>query len=488
LNASIPFTEEAQPFRVRAGCSPLHPAHRLEIVLVEEQPHVVLLLGPDPVLPGEHPARIHADAQDLPSDGAHALELLGIALIEGDVGVQIPVPGVQDVGDADAARLGGPVDPVDHLGQARAGNDRIVHVEVGREASHRAERPLASAPEREPLRLITRHAHLDGAVLGTACLHPLALRRDRLGRAVQLDEQHGAGVTRIAGGEDRVLDGLNGAVVHHLEGGRNDAGRDDRRDRLAGRNECRKARQQRAHALGERSQAHRRRRDDPDGSLGADEDPAQVVAERVAILASEGDDGAVGQHDLQRQHVGAGRAVLERVRAAAVLGDVPADRAGRLAGGVGRIVQAERGHRLGEVRVDQARLHRGGGVDGVDREDSVHARALDQHAAIDGGSASGETRARSARHERHTRLEAGTHRTGHALGPEGEHDRGGPAAQQRQAVRLVDEQIPRSVEDLLDLREATQPGDECGCRVSQCRGARARLRRGRGSARSRASP
>src|SRR5207247_9407886 len=71
-------------------------------------------------------------------------------------------------------------------------------------------------------------------------------------------------------------------------------------------------------------------------ALGADEDTGQVVAEALARLAAEPHDLAVRHDDLEPQDVIRGHAVLERVRAAGVVGDVAADRAGLLTGRVGR--------------------------------------------------------------------------------------------------------------------------------------------------------
>ena len=51
---------------------------------------------------------------------------------------------------------------------------------------------------------------------------------DVVGKAIDLDQEHRAGVHRVAGVIGR-LDGLDGEVVHHLQRGRHDAGGDDAR-------------------------------------------------------------------------------------------------------------------------------------------------------------------------------------------------------------------------------------------------------------------
>ena len=63
------------------------------------------------------------------------------------------------------------------------------------------------------------------------------------------------------------------------------------------------------------------------------------------VVARERDELAVGQHDVDGEHVVDREAVLEAVRAARVLGDVAADRADLLARRVGRVVEAVAGDR-----------------------------------------------------------------------------------------------------------------------------------------------
>ena len=140
---------------------------------------------------------------------------------------------------------------------------------------------------------------------------------------------------------------------------------------------------------------------DAEGALGADEEADQVVALRVARLAAEPHDLAVGQHHLEAEHVVGRHAVLQRVRAAGVVGDVAADGAGLLARGVGRVVEALRPHRPREVQVDQPRLDHGDLVVVVDLEHAVHPHQRDHEAALGGQAAAGEPGAGAARDEGH---------------------------------------------------------------------------------------
>ena len=96
---------------------------------------------------------------------------------------------------------------------------------------------------------------------------------------------------------------------------------------------------------------------DPERPLRADDDPEQVGAVvGVDRLAAEHEQLAVGQDERRARDVVDGEPVLEAVRAAGVLGDVAADRADLLAGGVGRVEEAVRRDRAGDVEVRDARL------------------------------------------------------------------------------------------------------------------------------------
>ena len=64
--------------------------------------------------------------------------------------------------------------------------------------------------------------------------------------------------------------------------------------------------------------------------------PGEVVARLIGGHAAGVDDGAIGQHGFEAEDVVGGDAVAEGVRAAGVFGDVAADGAGALAGGIGR--------------------------------------------------------------------------------------------------------------------------------------------------------
>ena len=160
----------------------------------------------------------------------------------------------------------------------------------------------------------------------------------------------------------------------------------------------READQHGARGLGLRQDAHGDLGDHAEQAFGAGHQAEQVVAVGVEVLAAEADDVAVGQHQLQAQHVVGGEAVFQAVHAARVLGDVAADGAGDLRGRVGRVVEARVLDRLGDAEVGHAGLGDDGAVLEVDVEDPVEL-AQAQHDAV--GERQGAARERGAGAARH---------------------------------------------------------------------------------------
>ncbi len=149
---------------------------------------------------------------------------------------------------------------------------------------------------------------------------------------------------------------------------------------------------------GDAQQAHEGLRDDAERALGADDDAGEVVAGQVARGAAGPDDAAVRQHQLEAEDVVGRDAVGQAVRPAGVLGDVAADGAGALAGGVGGVVEAVLRDGLAQLQVDDAGLDQRGQVLDVDLEDALHARHGDEHAAHGRDGAAAEAGAGAARH------------------------------------------------------------------------------------------
>src|SRR5436309_1811795 len=150
---------------------------------------------------------------------------------------------------------------------------------------------------------------------------------------------------------------------------------------------------------------------------------------------------AVRHHDLEPEHVIGRDAVLQRVRAARVVGDVSADRTRLLARGIGRVVVALRPDLPGEVEVHEARLDDRELVVVVHLEDAVHPHEGDHDAALRGEAPAREPRAGAARHEGHPLAVCEPDDRRHVRRGRREHDEVRQRPEQREAVGLVHEQL-----------------------------------------------
>ncbi|MGY4348333.1 hypothetical protein ACVWXM_004800 [Bradyrhizobium sp. GM7.3] len=146
---------------------------------------------------------------------------------------------------------------------------------------------------------------------------------------VELDDEEGLDIERIAG-MDEGLRGVDRGLVHHLHAAGNDAGADDARHAFAGRLDLREADHQRARRLRLLQDAHRDLGDDTEQAFRAGDDAHQIVAGVFRRLAADAQDLAAHQHDLAAEHVVGGHAVFQAVHAAGILRDIAADRAGDL--------------------------------------------------------------------------------------------------------------------------------------------------------------
>src|SRR5205807_1127317 len=121
----------------------LDAPHRGEVSRRELQRHVAVLLHADAVLAGERTARLDARREDLDAGLLRALELIGsVAQVEHDQRMNVPVPGMEDIGDPDAVPLSGLLDETEDLGKAGPRDDPVLHVVVRGETAHRRERAL----------------------------------------------------------------------------------------------------------------------------------------------------------------------------------------------------------------------------------------------------------------------------------------------------------------------------------------------------------
>ena len=122
---------------------------------------------------------------------------------------------------------------------------------------------------------------------------------------------------------------------------------------------------------------------DAECAFAADEDTHEIVAGRVghAVWRAEPDELARGKDDFAAEHVRRGEAVLETVCAAGVFGEIAADGADDLRGGVGRVEEAGAADEFGDLRVGDAGLDGDESVFEIDGGHAVHAREADDDAA-----------------------------------------------------------------------------------------------------------
>ena len=163
-----------------------------------------------------------------------------------------------------------------------------------------AEGGLASLPQQRALGVVGGHTDRADGVRVRRGLDGGALRVDRRLRAVHLDDEDRGGVGRVAGVRER-LGSDHDAVVHHLDGRRHDAARDDVGDRCGAVVDGREVEQHRANGGRQRREPDAHGRHDAERPLGAHEHAAQVVARGLGRLRPDPVHRAVGQHDLERR-------------------------------------------------------------------------------------------------------------------------------------------------------------------------------------------
>ena len=274
---------------------------------------------------------------------ASSLGALGLArdsLVVEHERMQVAVAGVEDARDPEpvlGAELG---DPAQHLGQLRARNDAVLDVVARRDPPHRRERRLAAAPDavRAPRRVsaaCSSNAPQSRQIRSTAAESSSDLRRG----PVELDDQHRARAGRVARARrpPRPPRSSSASIIS-IAAGRIPAAITCETASPAASVVANAASSVRT-VSGDAQDAHGDPHGDPERALGADERAEQVGAR---VVARERHELAVRQHDVGREDVVDGEAVLQAVRAAGVLGDVAADRADLLARRVGRVEEAVR--------------------------------------------------------------------------------------------------------------------------------------------------
>ena len=126
--------------------------------------------------------------------------------------------------------------------------------------------------------------------------------------------------------------------------------------------------------------------------------------------------------------MGTGHPIQQAVRASGVVGDIPADRAGLLAGGIRGEVEAGAAQMPAEVQVHDPRLHPCQPSRLVHLQDAVHAGEHDHDRLVTGHRSTRQSSSCTTRHEVAAVGHSGHHARRHLSGGHGKADHAGPPA------------------------------------------------------------
>ena len=136
----------------------MNTAHEIEIGVGEEKRHEFTFFHADAVFAGEAAADLDAIANDF-GGGLHgALELLVVAEIVKNDGMEIAIAGVKDVSDVEAELSADFLDAAQGLRKFRTGDDAVEHVDAGGDAAEGAEGIFSAFPEQVALFVIAGDA------------------------------------------------------------------------------------------------------------------------------------------------------------------------------------------------------------------------------------------------------------------------------------------------------------------------------------------
>jgi len=334
------------------------------------------------VFAGDGAAGGDAEVEDFGGESFGGVLLAGDAGVVEDERMEVAVAGVEDVGDADACCGAEARDFAHDFREGGAGDDAVLHDVVGGDAAHGGEGGFAPFPDERALGVGLRDANFGRGVGATDFVDVSHEGGDFGNGAVELDEEKRA-AHRIVG-VDGGFGGLDGERVHHFDGGGEHARGDDAADGCAGFVGIGKSGEKRLHALGALDDAENHFCSDAESAFGPNENAEEIVAGRVESFSAEVDEGAVGEDNFEAEDVRGGEAVFQAVGAAGVFGDVAADAADGLRGGVGGVEIVMRGDAVRDVEIDDAGLDDDASVGEIDFEDAVHAREADDDAVFYG--------------------------------------------------------------------------------------------------------
>ena len=469
-----------------------------------------------PVLAAQAAAELEHEIGDVFGDALHRREPRGVLHVHLRPDVQAADAGVAVVGGRRAVSRDRGVETRDELGEPLRRDGRVLHqrhrLRIAAHAHQDPEPGLSHAPHPRLLAAVGRaHHRVAEAALRQVARERLDPLLDRVERVVvELDQQQrarralhelderGVADALAAALDDRVVDEFDGRGVVFQRRDRRLRGLDERLE-VDGR-QPREGRQ--------RLQPHPRLRDGGERALGAHDhardihQPAvagecvQVVAgdaprdvrearrDLVAVLGAQAAQPAVdialevgllqlrrefravharepcvravGEHDLQFDHLIERLAVEHGVRAAGVVADPPADRRLVRRRGVDGVVQAVRLQFAVQLRQHHARLHARPPLIDVDLDHLAHVGREVEHDGMVHALA-GETRPAAARQHRHAPLPRDPHHVLHVLHAAREDD--------GERLHLVDRgvgrvQQPRGAVDAHARGARVEPGGE----------------------------
>ena len=186
--------------------------------------------------------------------------------------------------------------------------------------------------------------------------HPAArVGGNYFARPFQLDDENGLAarrILRVHGGLGR----LERERIHDLHGAGQQTAGDDRRDGVAGLLQRAVTGQHGVKAFGARQELQSDFQAMPKRPSLPVKSPHQSGSHVFTARPPHSTTSPVAAHALDAENVIGSHPVLQAMRAAGIESHVAADRANRLAGGIGRVMQAVRARPLRDVEVDHARL------------------------------------------------------------------------------------------------------------------------------------
>jgi len=408
-------------------------AHEVEIGVGEKKRHQLGLFHADAVFAGECATNFHAIADDF-RGGLHGMfELPPIARIVENDGMKVAVAGVENIANVETISRADLADAAKRLRKFGARNDAVENIVAGSEAAKSAKGVLAAFPEKFAFGVVAGKADFAGVVGVRNFPDGSSLSRDGLREALDFEEKNRGAVPRETG-VDEVFDDTECPAIEHFASRGNDGARGNVHDGFGGVVDGIEDREERFDGFGLAGELHGDFGDERQRAFRTDQDAGQVVARSVTLGAADPHNFAVGKDQFERGDVIGGDAIGERVGTTGVFGDVAADGAGLLAGGIWREVKAVRCGGEAKIEIDHAGLDDGALVLRVEGENAVHARKNDHHAAGAGERSAGKTGPGATAHDGGIVLSGKFHDLRDLLRRGGKHDDVGAAFLNRSVV------------------------------------------------------